>query len=132
MKLKRIASRADGTFGVLLGAGDEPFALTLERPWADNAVGKSCIPAGTYTCKRVLSPKFGNTFEVTNVEGRSHILFHRGNVDDDTHGCILVGEKFESWADKSVSIQASAEGFKEFLFRLEGVDEFELTITEEP
>ncbi len=130
MKLKRIASRVDGTFGVLLDGGDEPFALTLERQWADNAVGKSCIPAGTYTCKRVLSPKFGNTFEVTNVEGRSHILFHRGNVDDDTHGCILVGEKFESWADKSVSIQASAEGFKEFLFRLEGKDEFQIEITD--
>ena len=130
MKIKRIASRLDGTFGVLLGDGDEPFALTLELPWRNNEVGKSCIPAGTYTCKRVLSPKFGNTFEVTNVQGRSHILFHRGNVDDDTHGCILVGEKFESWADKSVSIQASAEGFKEFLFRLEGKDEFQIEITD--
>ena len=125
--LKRIAHREDGTFGVLLD-GDAPFALTLERPWLDNAVGKSCIPTGIYLCLRVQSPKFGNTFEVTNVFGRSHILFHKGNIDDDTHGCILIGEEYTPWSDGSVSIARSGYGFTEFLDRLENRDQFGLTI----
>jgi hypothetical protein len=125
--LKRISYRADGTFGVLL-ENDEPFALTVERAWLDNAVGKSCIPPGIYTCRRVQSPKFGNTFEVTNVAGRSAILFHKGNIDDDSHGCILIGEEFTHWNDGSVSIARSGFGFTEFLDRLEGKDQFGLTI----
>lgn len=129
LTIKRIASRSDGTFGVLLDGG-EPFALTLERSWLNNAVGKSCIPLGVYMCRRVQSPKFGNTFEVSNVPGRTHILFHKGNIDDDSHGCILIGEEFTHWNDGSVSIARSGPGFTEFLERLAGADEFGLTVLE--
>lgn len=128
LTLLRVAYRNDGTPGVLLLNGDTPFALSLERPWLDNTVGKSCIPVGTYTCRRVQSPKFGNTFEVTSVPGRSAILFHKGNVDDDSHGCILVGEEFAVWNDGSVSIARSGYGFTEFLDRFALVDEFSLTV----
>ena len=79
LTLKRIASRPDGTFGVLL-AEDVPFALTLERPWRDNRRGESCIPTGRYLCTRVNSPKFGMTWHVRNVPDRSEILFHAGNT----------------------------------------------------
>src|SRR3990167_11487521 len=126
--LKRIASRADGTFGVLL-EGDLPFALTLERQWQNNAVGASCIPLGGYLCGRVNSPKFGKTFEVKAVKGRSAILFHKGNLDDDTHGCILVGERFDL-LNGEVGITASADGFGEFTNRTANLDSFTLNIEE--
>ncbi len=77
---------------------------------------------------RVISPKFGNTFEVTNVPNRSEILLHKGNITDDSHGCILVGEQFEPVKDKRVGVLASAKGFDEFLKRTEGFDEFQLRI----
>jgi len=133
LKMLRIASRLDGVTSVFLdNILDQwlPFALTLERPWLNNAKGISCIPAGTYICKRVDSPKFGNTFEVTGVPNRDAILLHKGNIDDDSHGCILVGEQFSVWQDNSCSISASDAGFKEFLARTVAINEFELEIRE--
>ena len=128
MKLVRVASNDIATYGVLI-QGEIPFAVTLERPWLENRSMESCIQAGAYECKRVSSPKFGNTFEVTNVPGRSAILFHRGNLADDSHGCILVGEQFNPVLGKP-GITASREGFDEFL-KLTGItDSFPLTIQE--
>ncbi len=135
--LKRVAMRLDGTFGVLLADG-LPFALTVERPWRDNARSESCIPVGVYTASRCRtqahygfadSPKFGNTFEVTNVPGRSRILFHKGNIMDDSHGCIIVGEQFESLNGKP-AVVASAKGFDEFLRLTKDVDHFKLTVVQ--
>ncbi len=124
----RLPEHQDGTFGVLLD-GRTPFCLTVERPWLDNRKGESCIPAGTYLCKRVKSPKFGNTFEVTNVPSRSAILIHKGNIMDDSHGCIIVGEQYESKEGK-VAVLASGKAFEEFLGRTKDADEFELEIKE--
>lgn len=125
--LRVTKARQDGTFGVFIDA-DCPFAITAERAWLNNARGKSCIPVGEYTCKRVNSPKFGDTFEVTSVPGRSEILFHKGNIDDDSHGCILVGEQYAVWQDGSCSIAASAVGFTEFKQRTTVLQEFKLII----
>jgi hypothetical protein len=130
-KLIRVAYIPDGTFGVLFD-GETPFCLTLEREWKDNKRGESCIPMGTYSCKRVVSPKFGDTFEVCDVPGRSHILFHKGNLEDDSHGCILIGEeygRFRIARDISkVAVLSSGRGFKEFRERTNSVDDFELKI----
>lgn len=126
LTLKRVALNDDATFGVLL-LGTIPFAVTLERPWLNNAPQKSCIPFGVYVCKRVKSPKFGDTFEVTGVPGRSHILFHQGNIPEDSLGCILVGERFDPVNGKN-GITASREGFKEFLRHFIDRTEFTLTI----
>ena len=98
-KLVRVAYIPDGTFGVLFDE-DIPFALTLEREWNDNKRGESCIPTGTYLCRRVQSPKFGDTFEVCDVPDRSSILLHGGNIEDDSHGCILIGEMYEKYKGK--------------------------------
>lgn len=125
--IKRVAYRQDGTYGVIFDEGDLPFALTLERKWLNNKKGESCIPEGEYSCKRVVSPKFGDTFEVQNVPNRSEILFHKGNIEDDSHGCILIGEQFDPIKDR-YGVLASREGFEEFKERLAGHDEFKLII----
>lgn len=59
---------------------------------------KEFIPAGTYHCiPHGWEPGNPNGFEktrvweVTNVPRRTAILFHEGNTDVDTRGCILVG-----------------------------------------
>ena len=127
--LQRIAFTSDGTFGVLLDNDGIPFALTCEREWVNNQPDVSCIPAGSYACKRVNSPRFGNTFEVTDVPGRTSILFHSGNTKDDSKGCILVGEEFGTVNGKT-AVLSSKRGFAEFLERLKDVDKFELWIKE--
>lgn len=126
LTLKRVETGEDGTFGTL-SFKKKPFVVTLEREWLKNLVGKSCITAGTYDCKRVDSPRFGDTFEVTNVFGRSHILFHKGNLDDDSHGCILVAEEFGKLGNDD-GVVRSTQGYGEFMRLLENDNEFKLTI----
>lgn len=126
--LIRVGQSSAGTFGVLR-IGQVPFALTLEQPWRDNETDISCIPPNEYVCRRVQSPKFGETFEVQGVERRNHILFHKGNTLADTHGCILVGEEFSTDRMQPI-LAASARGYQELMENLSGWDEFTLRITE--
>jgi hypothetical protein len=115
-----------GTFGMMLD-GDLPFCVTLERRWLDNKCGESCILDGQYPCRRVNSPRFGNTFEISNVEGRSEILFHKGNIDDDSHGCVILGEQFEPVLGTN-GVISSGKAFIEFLSRTKDVNQFILFI----
>lgn len=126
--LSRVSLAPHATYGVLIHQR-VPFGLTLERPWLGNKPLVSCIPSGTYECVRVNSPKFGNTFQVTNVPGRAAILFHKGNLADDSHGCILVGEQFGA-VNGLPGIVASKEGFAEFLSLTRDVNQFTLEIDE--
>ena len=124
--LKRLSTFDDGTFGVLLD-GVVPFAVTLEPRWLDNRGMESCIPPGRYVCKRTVSPRFGETFEVTEVPERTHILFHRGNISEHTQGCILVGEQFES-LDNRAAVLHSGKGFNELMKRRKGEDNLILNV----
>ncbi len=129
LDLIRVGMSEAGTFGVLR-IGQVPFALTLEPPWRDNEPNISCIPPTEYVCRRVHSQQFGETFEVQGVERRSHILFHKGNTLANTKGCILVGEEFAVDQHGTPIITASDKGYKEFMTKLAGLDEFTLRITE--
>lgn len=128
LDLIRVGSSNRGTFGVLRH-GQVPFVLTLERPWADNAQNISCIPAGRYRCRRIRSPKFGNTYEICDVPGRTNVLFHSGNTIEDTQGCILVGEEFSGTWDKPMLV-SSQRGFGELMKYLHGMSEFDVVIHE--
>jgi len=128
IKMTRVYQGSEGTFGVIHDPDGIPFALTAERPWKNNERSESCIPSDVYICKRINSPTFGNTFEVTNVPNRTHILFHKGNVPiDDSKGCILIGEQFEPLSGK-MAVLSSKKGYGEFMKLLEGEGEFELVI----
>ncbi|NDV19236.1 hypothetical protein GO013_07360 [Pseudodesulfovibrio sp. JC047] len=118
----------DGTFGVMLVDG-MPFASTLEPMDKGNAVNISCIPAGEYECGIVDSPRFGRTFEVNNVPGRSHILFHAGNVVGDTRGCILLGAH-EGILHGDRAVLNSGNTFRRFLAMCSGLTGFDVKILE--
>ena len=126
-KICRISSRPDGVFSVIL-VNNLPIAVALERPWLDNRKGESCIPAGNYLAKRILSPKFGETFEITGVTGRCNILFHAGNIMEDSHGCVILGESFNVWSTGQCSVASSKIAFAEFMQVLAGIKEFPVEI----
>lgn len=65
---------------------------TLELPWLDNVNSLSCIPAGTYSVTKHVSPNHGDCLKIHDVPGRTHILIHAGNFTRQTQGCILVGK----------------------------------------
>ena len=126
LTLKRVAENEDGTFGVLIH-NNIPFCLTLEPEWQNNKQNISCIPPKHYTCQKVNSPKFGSTFEIKRVPNRTHVLFHKGNVETDTLGCVILGEQFESLNGKC-AILRSGKAFDEFINLTKGLITFNLQI----
>ena len=127
--LRRVTTSNKGTKGVLVFNND-PFSVTLELPWLDNEPYVSCIPAGEYICKRVNSPKFNDTFEVTNVPNRTHVLFHKANRLRDLLGCIGVAEKFGYIGGES-GVLESKHGYNEFMNLMSDTDEFRLIIVDD-
>jgi hypothetical protein len=127
-KIKRIDNAEDGVFGVLL-LDDQVCCVTLERPWLDNSINISCVPPGVYQCRRVHSPNYGDTFEISDVPGRTHILFHIGNTIKDSKGCVLLGSKYGELKDER-AILSSGTAVKKFMEKLKGVISFDLEIIE--
>jgi len=115
-----------GTFGVLK-IDKRVFCCTLELPWRMNEMGKSCIPVGQYVAKRHNSPKFGDTFWLRNVPGRTHILIHSGNRVRDTAGCILLGQYFGKLKGDPAVLN-SGRTFSSFMLLSTGMHEVGLTI----
>ena len=117
-----------GAIGALLIC-NKAFCVTLEPADQDNAPNHSCIPASQYLCQRCESLRFGETFKVLNVPKRTDILFHRGNTDDDTTGCIILGI---TWGNLSGdrAVLNSGKSFESFMDALKDHDEFILTIRE--
>jgi hypothetical protein len=127
-RITRIASDPNhGTFGVLVIDG-QPVCNTLEPYHRDNERNISSIPSGQYICKKYSSERYPSTYEVTGVQNRSSVLFHSGNWDDDTMGCILLGESFGTIGSDWV-ISQSRDAMTEFMQTMHGA-EFKLTIVD--
>ena len=104
--IKRFKDDGKQTQGRAILSEDDKKLLdfvTLEPPWLNNAINKSCIPAGTYTVKPRWSPRYGNHFIIEGTSPREWVLFHVGNYigsknpktgTPDSTGCILVGSAF--------------------------------------
>jgi hypothetical protein len=114
LELVRVRVAPAGAFGVLV-AEHHPIAVTLEPTWAlpdAPAVQSVKIPVGRYLCRRSWFHRGAyETFEVV-VPGHSRLLFHRGNVEEDSEGCILVGRRFNPEAPR---ILESVLGFADFM-----------------
>jgi hypothetical protein len=100
---------------------------TIEKPWIHNQLFISCIPEGSYICKKYESTRHGLTFEVIDVEGRTHILFHKANSPKDVKGCIGIGR---SWCihENLPWIMDSYKGFTDFMNEMGDFDSFDFKI----
>ena len=117
-----------GIIGVLM-IDKKIFCYTLEPPYRKNTTKDSAIPIGTYICGVYSSQKYSSTFEIMNVTGRSFILFHTGNTDADTLGCIILGETV-GYLGKKRAVLSSRKIFKKFMNIMKNQKEFKLTIKE--
>lgn len=137
-RLKRVAQSPDGTYGRLEGHGLD--LCTAEEEWRDNERNESRIPAGRYLCVRTTYWKYGyETFEITGVPGRDRILFHPGNTEEDSDGCVLPGLDFgavevidEETGEKrlKLGVLESKAAFKKFMQHFEGANEFPLEVVD--
>ena len=125
-ELLRVASRPEGVFGVLKHLG-VPFAVTLEHSYEED---KPKIPTGLWECKRTWFNRGSyRTYEVTNVPGHDRLLLHRGNLEGDSDGCILVAESF-GLLHGVAGVLSSSSGFAEFMSLAAGRDTFWLLVRE--
>ena len=128
IEIIRLEETMAGTFGVLK-INKEVFCVTLEPPDRLNKKNRSCISAQQYICDQVETQKYGTTYRVMNVPGRTDILFHAGNVVSHTHGCILLAEYFgKLQGDRA--ILNSGRTFKQFMMRVGNFRQLHLTIRE--
>lgn len=148
--LHRFGDTPFGTFGYLDLVGEDGVLVrrfpVAEDDWKDNAPAESCIPAATYTCVPSVFHKMADlpTYEITGVPGgRSRILFHPGNTEEDTKGCILIGFDFgaltvddedQAGPAKRVKwgVTESRAAFAEFMRLLKGVTAFQLEVRWSP
>lgn len=101
VSIYRIGTDGQGTQSIVVGPRGW-VCLAIELPWRGNRANRSCIPAGEYVCRPHQSKKFGNVYHITDVQGRTWILTHAGNLAGDvdlgykthSYGCILFGKKF--------------------------------------
>ena len=108
LEVLRISSQHDSTSGILFDVtnGQRKFlCYTLEDEQRDVKVyGETRIPPGTYTLSLRTSggfhnkytAKYGNMHKgmiwVMDVPGFEYILWHTGNTDESTAGCLLLGD----------------------------------------
>jgi len=117
--LKREIISNKATLGTLINSKGLVIAKTLELPFMDNKQGISCIPFGTYQCKRDNTGKY-RFWKILNVPGRRYIEFHNGNFADETDGCILLGQDWAFMSNKKtnqmeLSVTSSVRTFKKIL-----------------
>lgn len=104
LKLIRVQEGKDATLGVMYN-GMNFVCYTLEDEKREVKIkGETRIPAGEYEIKfrEVMSPKtehyrkrfswFTWHLELQNVPNFKYVYIHIGNSDDDSDGCILVGD----------------------------------------
>jgi len=118
-----------GTLGILK-INKKVFCCTLEPADNENKSNISSIPTGQYTCRRYSSQKYNDTFEVLDVTDRSSILFHSGNVINDTAGCIILGQYFDKLSSHERAVLNSGSTFDKFINLLDGQLSFHLTVSE--
>lgn len=124
--MRRFWESDRGTLGSIKIRGvDHKPLFTCENPLRQTPKD-SRIPAGVYTCRPYSSSKYPHVYEVMNVPGRTGILFHWGNTERDTQGCILLGLGAGAILhDPAVfTSRPAVEKFRELI----GDEEFELTI----
>ena len=124
-----------GTFGILR-LNKQVFCYTLEENDELNTANISSIPAQQYICElratglnSVVKLGLYKTYEVLNVPDRTGIKFHPGNSDDDTEGCILLGEKIGKLRTDR-TILNSGVTYLNFMNCLAGESRFHLTVME--
>jgi hypothetical protein len=100
---------------------------TIEPRWLDNKKNISCIHEGEFNGGKYPSKKFGNTY-ILGVTGRTGILFHWGNREKDTEGCIIIGEYFEMHKNSGPYLKNSTKAFKEFIESLKDTQDFILLV----
>lgn len=133
--LSRKEFREDGIFGELTDARGNLIAVTLERSYFESPTGKyiSKMDNGNYQCVKGSHRLAGmdkdfTTFEITGVEYHDGMLFHVGNYNEDSEGCVLLGKGMGWKSNGGKMIVNSKVAFDNFMKLMQYIDSFYLQV----
>lgn len=136
LKLHNTLFRDDGIFGSLKDESNNEIAVTLQHAY-DSGLGDGTyvpkVSPGTYICVKGshrlehMLTHF-TTFEITGVKGHTNILFHVGNYNRDSDGCVLLGE-YTMDSGKERIVTHSRVTFDRFMNLLKDLNQFTLIVT---
>jgi len=139
LHLGRFAHGLDATLGALnIDGAFDCFVLEDEKR-AVKVAGETRIPAGLYQValrtEGSLHEKYRQRFDdhqgmlwLKDVPGFEWIYIHIGNTDDDTAGCLLVGDQANSNFTLSSSVAAYRRIYKRITRALREGDEVEILV----
>jgi len=120
--------RPDGIFSDLMTEDGRLMAKCLEHSFD----GKPKVYDGTFTCVKGTHQLDHEgpftTFEITGVQGHSGILFHVGNYNKDSDGCVLLGEDIVKSDVVPWMITKSKIQFDDFMTIMGDLTEFMLKV----
>ena len=122
IKLFRLEQTGQGALGALVLDGQYFCSFLMPDAGGD----KFQIPSGLYQCKRFHGHRWKDTFEII-VEGHTALLFHSGNIEAHSEGCVLLGQ-YPGKLGENRAVLNSGATFRKFMGRMENVEEFELEI----
>lgn len=127
LEVIRFSSHSDSTLGLLFDVteGRKFLCFTIEDEARETKVkGETRIPAGKYELKlrkeggyhQRYVKKYGSMHKgmihVQDVPGFTYILWHTGNTDEHTMGCLLLGDTSQQNITKEGFIGASNDAYK--------------------
>ncbi len=103
-----------------------PDSASLSTSWAP------ILQPGQYTCvlgeHQLLHGGPFQAYQITNVPGHSGVLFHIGNYNKDSDGCVLLG--MGKLSDKiGDMLTLSDKAFTLFMNFMNGIETFPLTVS---
>jgi hypothetical protein len=122
VNILRMETTASGLIGVLMIDGIID-CFTMQPDPTDVHFS---IPVGNYLCRRYHSEKFPDTFEIV-VQGHTALLFHVMNLEDESKGCIGLGESVGYLKGKR-AVLSSGVAFEQFMKGMGGDQQFNLII----
>ena len=130
LELYRYSSQKDSTLGILFLVDDETnkkdfLCYTLEdAKRAIKVYGETRIPEGTYKIEYRKEGGYHNKYtkrfpnihrgmlQLMDVPNFNYILIHCGNTDDDTDGCLLLGNVISQNITKDGFLGQSTDCYK--------------------
>lgn len=125
MKYRLIRNRfgMDGIFGELQNDKGQTLFNTLEHAYGPGPMYEPKLPEGVYRCFKRASNRFQcDVYEIAKVPGHTDILFHVGNYNDNSDGCVLLGMGLGHKLDGGRMITASQKAFDIFMTLMDGKD----------
>ena len=127
LTLFRYSSQGDSTLGLLFKGKNDPkfLCFTIEDEYrAQKVMGETRIPEGTYEIKLRKTGGFHERYtgkypdihkgmlHLQDVPDFEYVLMHIGNNDDETEGCILVGNSAFENVTEDGQVGSSTAAYK--------------------